>query len=51
MRDCANLWTRTEAAGIEFLLTGSFGLADFNALLVELLAAYAALRKTPAGNP
>ena len=43
MVDCSDVWNRADGEGIEFELTGNFGIGDFTALLATLQAAYTAL--------
>jgi len=43
MRDCENVWVLADAEGVEFELTGNFGVADFTALFATLNAAYTTL--------
>ena len=43
MRDCSDAWVRADGEGVEFELTGNFGVADFTALFAALGTAYTAL--------
>ena len=43
MRDCENVWVRADGEGVEFELSGNFGVADFTALFATLNAAYTTL--------